>query len=339
MPTDPDPALEPQPQPEPDTGPQPEPGTGPGSAPGRSGPRRGLAWTALTLGCAALLVANLAVFLRAFVFDRDTFADAVAPRHPDETVINGLADTLSARIVSEPAVQDRIDDLVPHDNPLVEGVITSSAGDVIDAVLRQVLSSDAFRTVWRAAVERAHDTFVAVIEDDDREPVVLDLTRTLADVDRRLERRGIDLLDDATIDHVGRVVTVRRDQIDEVRTWLDLLQRYTVVIVIAALVLLAGAVALATERRRMLARVGVGIAVAMVVSGSAMRFAKHRLTGRIEVDVRRDAVASLWDRVFASLVHQTVVLLLVGLAIAVVAWLVGPGSRATALRRRVGVGR
>jgi uncharacterized membrane protein len=130
-------------------------------------------------------------------------------------------------------------------------------------------------------------------------------------------------------------VTVRRDQIDEVRTYLDLLQRYTAVLVIAALVLLAGAVALATERRRMLARVGVGVVVAMVVSGGAMRVAKHRLTGRIEVVVRRDAVASLWDRVFASLVHQTVVLLIIGVAIAVVAWLVGPGSRATALRHRV----
>jgi hypothetical protein len=328
--TDAEPAPEPAPEPGPEPGPEPEPG--------RSRLRRGLAWAALILGCLVLVVANLAVFLKAFVFDRDTFADAVAPRHPDETVIDGLAHTLSARIVNAPAVQDRIGDLTPRDNPLVEGVITNSAGDVIETVLRQVLSSDAFRTVWRTAVERAHDTFVAVIEDDDRQPIVLDLTQTLSEVDQRLERRGIDLLDDATIDDVGRVVTVRRDQIDEVRTYLDLLQRYTVVIVIAALVLLAGAVALATERRRMLARVGVGVVVAMVVSGSATRLAKHRLTGRIEVETRRDAVASLWDRVFASLVHQTVVLLIVGLAIAVVAWLAGPGTRATALRHRVRIG-
>jgi hypothetical protein len=58
--------------------------------------RTGLAWTALVLGCLALLLANLAVFLKAFVFDQDTFTDAVAPKQPDETVSNGLANTLSS---------------------------------------------------------------------------------------------------------------------------------------------------------------------------------------------------------------------------------------------------
>jgi uncharacterized membrane protein YjjP (DUF1212 family) len=173
--------------------------------------------------------------------------------------------------------------------------VLDSADEVIESVLRQVLSSDTFRTIWRGAVERAHTAFVRVIEDDDRQPVVLNLTQALSDIDQRLERRGIDLLDDATIDDIGQVVTVRRDQVDQVRTWLDLLQRFTLPLVLVAVALPAAAVALAlpTERRRMLLRVGVGVVIAMVVTGVALRIAKNRVTDRIEIDARRDAVASL----------------------------------------------
>jgi hypothetical protein len=289
--------------------------------------RRGLAWAALVLGCVALLLANLAVFLKAFVFDEDTFVDAVAPEKPDETVIDGLANTLSARIIDAPAVQDRITDLTPTDSPLVAGVVSDSARDLIDGALRQVLASDAFRTVWRGAVTRAHRELVDVIENDDREPIVLNLTQALSDVDQRLERRGIDLLDDSTIDDIGQVVTVRRAQVDEVRGYLDLLQRFTLPLVVLALALLAAAVALATERRRMLLFVGIGMVLAMVVTGIALRIARNQVTDRIEVEARRDAVASLWGRVFDNLVHQTVALVIIGLILVAVAWLTGPSRR------------
>jgi hypothetical protein len=296
--------------------------------------RRGLAWAALVVGCLALLLANLAVFLKAFVFDEDTFVDAVAPEKADETVIDGLADTLSSRIVDAPAVQDRLADLTPTDNPLVAGVVSDSARDLIDSALRTVLASDAFRSVWRGAVTRAHRELVDVIENDDREPIVLNLTQALSDVDQRLERRGIDILDDATIEDIGQVVTVRRSQVDEVRGYLDLLQRSTLPLVVLALGLLAAAVALATERRRMLLFVGVGMVLAMVVTGIALRIARNQVTDRIEVDARRDAVASLWGRVFDSLVHQTVALLVIGLVLVAIAWLIGQ-SPASTLRHRV----
>lgn len=289
----------------------------------------------LVLGCVVLLAANLAVFLRAFVFDRDTFVDAVAPRQPDEAVVDGLSDTLSIRIVEAPAVQRRIDELLPADNPLVAEVVTELADDAIASVLRDVLRSDAFRTVWRAAVERAHGAFVRVVEDRDREPVVLDLTRTLTEVDQRLEARGVDLLDEDTIADIGRVVTVRQDQIDEVRSGLDLLRRFTLPLALLAVALLAAAVALARDRRRMLLVTGVGVALTMALTAVALGIARDQIADRIEIDTRRAAVVSLWNRVVDTLVRQTVLLLVAGLALALVAWLLGPSNAAASLRRRL----
>ena len=195
-----------------------------------------LAWVALVLGCLVLLVANVAVFARTFVFDTDTFADALAPEQPDEDVIAGVADRLSDQIVTSTAVQDRIQELTPRDNALVAAAVTDAVEEIIDDTVSTVMQSGRFRDLWRDAVVRAHDRFVALVEGDDRQPVQLDLRATVERVDQSLEDRGIDLIDEATVEEVGDVVTLRRAQIDEVRGTVDLARRLAIALPIVALV-------------------------------------------------------------------------------------------------------
>lgn len=297
--------------------------------------RRGLAWVALLIACLLLLIGNLAVFARTLIFDTDAFADVVAPRHPDEDVIAGVGDTLSEKIVTSANVQDRIQELTPRDNALVAAVVANAAEDLIDNTVRAVVRSDAFRKVWRGIVERAHERFVALVEGDAREPVVLNLRPAVEQVDQRLEKRGIDLIDDATVAKVSDVVALRRSQIEDARKTVDTIRRLVVVVPIAAFVLIAAAVALAPDRRRMLARAGVGIVIAMVATGLAMRIARRVIIDRVEVDVRRQAVESLWGRLFETLIQQTVALAVLGLVIAFGAWLAGPSRLAVGLRTRV----
>jgi hypothetical protein len=297
--------------------------------------RRGLAWVALVLGCLVLLIGNLAVFARIVILDTDTFTDVVAPEQPDEDVIAGVADTLSDKIVTSTRVQDRIQELTPRDNELVAATVANAAENLIDNTVHAVLRSEQFRGVWHGVVARAHERFVALVEDDDREPVQLNLRPAVEQVDERLEARGIDLIDDATLDEVSEVVALRRSQIDDVRETVDLVRRLVVVLPIAAGVLIAAAVALAPDRRRMLARAGVGIVIAMLVTGLALRVVRRVITDRVEVDVRRQAVESLWGRLFETLFQQTAALAVLGLVIALGAWLAGPSRLAVGLRTGV----
>jgi hypothetical protein len=79
---------------------------------------------ALVQGCLVLLIANVAVFARTFVFDTDTFADTLAPEQPDEEVIAGVADTLSDQIVTATAGEHRVGGRSGR-----EGKGTDAAGD------------------------------------------------------------------------------------------------------------------------------------------------------------------------------------------------------------------
>jgi hypothetical protein len=289
----------------------------------------------VVLGCLVLLIANLAVFARILVFDTDTFADTLAPEQPDEEVIAGVADALSDQIVTATAVEDRIQELTPRDNALVAATAANAAENIIDNTVRTVMQSDRFRDLWRNVVERAHGQFVALVDGDTRQPVQLDLRPAVERVDQSLEDRGIDLIDDATIDEVGEVVALRRSQIDDVRESLDLAKSLVIALPIAAIVLIAAGVVLAPDRRRMLARAGVGIVVAMILTAVALRIVRRVITDRVEVDERRQAVESLWGRLFETLFQQTAALVALGLVIALGAWLAGPSRLAVRLRARV----
>jgi uncharacterized membrane protein YgcG len=118
-------------------------------------------------------------------------------------------------------------------------------------------------------VERAHGRFVALIEGDDRQPVLLDLRPAVERVDQSLEDRGIDLIDESRWNRSARSSPSGPSQIDDVRETVDLARRLVIALPIVALVLIAAAVALAPDRRRMMARAGVGIIVAMVLTAVA----------------------------------------------------------------------
>jgi hypothetical protein len=202
--------------------------------------------------------------------------------------------------------------------------------------VQTVLGNETFREVWREVVVRAHGRFVAIVEDDDREPVLLDLRQAVERVDQSLEGRGVDVIDDATVEEVGEVVALRRSQVNDFRDALDLVRRQVVALPVIAIVLIAAAVGLASDRRRMLARAGVGIVVTMALTAVALRIARRAVAERVEIDERRQAVESLWGRLFETLFQQTATLAAIGLVIALGAWLAGPSRLAVGLRARVG---
>ena len=104
--------------------------------------------------------------------------------------------------------------MTPRDNALVAAAVTNAARNVIENTVR----GGAERRVpgcVAGVVVGAHERFVALVEDDSSEPVSLNLRPVVEQVDTRLEQRGIDLIDDATLDDVSEVVVlaVRRSTV------------------------------------------------------------------------------------------------------------------------------
>jgi len=288
--------------------------------------RRIAAKVLLVLGCLLAVLANITVWLRLTALDTDRFVSTLEPLANDAQLDAGLAERLTDRIAERVDIEQRVENALPNDNPLVVATVTRLARTLVEDAIERVLRSDAFKTVWSDALRVSHERALDVIEGADGS-IALKLTDALERADKALEKRGLDLFDQKTVEDIDSIVVARSEQIQDVRKGVDLLRKLAVVLPIAAVVVLAAAVLLALDRRHMLALVGIGVAVSMVLTGIALRITRRYVFDRIEIDVRRRAAEDVWSALAQPLFRQTAVIVILGLVLAAGAWLAGPSAR------------
>ena len=132
----------------------------------------------------------------------------------------------------------------------------------------------------------------------------------------------------------GQVTILEADNLDtaqKITHWLEQIANFVWIFAVAAWV---GAIWLARGRRRQEVRsLGIGLVVVgvivLVVRWLAGKYVVDQL---VATDSMRPAVHNAWQIITQSLAAAGWVALVVGILVAVGAWLVGPGDRATAAR-------
>ena len=263
--------------------------------------RRYLPVTLLVLGCVAALLANLAVWAKTFAFDTESFVDALEPLATDEDVIDAVALQLTDRVMS----------LQPGDDPQLEALVKGT--------LNSVLESSAFLEIWTQAARTAHKEFVRFASTSGGDST-LDLDDVLTKVDALITASGRDILSPAQIERIDDVVVKTQGHLDLTLRIIDGIERAAVVLPFVAIALFAAALLVADDRRRTLARIGWGVAIAMVATVGLVFVARRDVLGLVDDDVYRRAVADVWDAVVHSLFVQTAVVFAVGAVLGLVMW-------------------
>jgi len=116
----------------------------------------------------------------------------------------------------------------------------------------------------------------------------------------------------------------------------DLMYSIRWVLMVLTLGLLIGAVALATDRRRIAMWIGGATVFAMLFSIVDVRYARSALTGGVEDPIQKAGAEAAWDIIFRGFVLQTWVVLVLGAVVVFVAWLMGDSDGAVTIRSAVG---
>ena len=135
-------------------------------------------------------------------------------------------------------------------------------------------------------------------------------------------------------ENFGTITIFEKQQLSTVQKAANLFNDLVYVIVFAAFLFIALAFAVAPDRRRIAVWVGLAIA------GFHGSFRATRASsGRQVVDIVRprnvDATQAVVSRVLSSYLAATLVAVLIGLTLALVAWLAGPSRSSVAIRSKV----
>jgi hypothetical protein len=312
--------------------------------------RRAGRWTAATvcllIACLLLPVAAIALWARTVVFDTDRYVATVAPLAHDPAIQNAVADRITdavfaavdiegftGRALNGLVAQGAPAELVMLRQPMVNGVRSFTRSQV-----GNVVGSAAFAQAWEQANRIAHTGLVAALKgtkggaiEVQNGTVSVNLGAFIAAIKPQLVAAGVPFADRIPAVNLSFPILQSDDipRIQRAAGWLDTL---AVPLVVLAFLLLAAAVWIAPRHRRMLAIVGFGTAATLLVVLGALAAGRTYYLGHLPQSSSTDAAAVVWDTLTRQFILRLQTVVVVGLVIALGAWVTGPGRLALALR-------
>lgn len=327
--------------------------------------RRRLVVALVVLTALLTFVSTIGVWGRGVLLNTDRWVATVGPLAHEEALTDALAvylvDQAAAAVdleaVAAEALPDRASGLAVPLASAVRSFLTEQA--------ERLLASDAFATAWVEANRVAHREVVRLLRGEDGAVaandgvVTLDLLPVVVRLLDRVEPFGVlpDGYESPDIDRstptdeaiaalsaeLGRdlpddfaqIEVFDSDTLAQAQDGVRILDRVVVLLVLLTVGLAVAAVVLSSDRRRTALQLGLGIVIALVLSGAVLTATTDYVVSLISDQTDRSAAASVMAQVLDSLQQIQRVALVVGLLLVVGAWAAGDRARALPVHRHL----
>jgi len=285
----------------------------------------------------SLVAANHAAWLVTTVVNTDTFVDTLAPLPKDPDVALALGEGIADSMFDSVEVGQKIADALPDGLAFLAVPVAQGLSNRVAGIATNIVQSDAFSTVWRAALTVAHRAATLFIRGVDTEVVstedgvvTLDLSEVAAPIYEQLDTLGFDVLDGTTPDLTIELFTVQSQ--GTVQSIVQLINSIRWVVLVLAIVLAVAVFVTAIDKRRATLWFGVATAAAMLFSLIDIRYLQSAVTSGITSPVQLRGVEAALDIAFSRFVLQSWIGLGLGLIIALGGWLASDSERAVSIR-------
>jgi hypothetical protein len=304
--------------------------------------RRILVAVLVVIGCVLAPISVIGLWARNTMLDTDQYVDTVGPLAKDPAIQKAVSDRVSKRLVSSVDIEGEIKAAFPRAESVAPSIASGFETFVREATLR-ITQSERFQRLWENANRRAHSRVIAVLEGEGTETVetrdgkvVINVGELTSLVKQRLGDRGVTIFERVEDKLPQQFVLFESEQLTKAQSGVRLLKRVTYALPILALLAFAAAIALSPNRRRTVLRAALGLAFGMALVLIVFNLARGRYLDAIERAGRsKDANAAAFDQVLEFLRLSLRTIFAIGLAVAVGAWLAGPGRLATRIREGV----
>ncbi|MGV9757277.1 hypothetical protein ACWDUC_15835 [Streptomyces tricolor] len=270
--------------------------------------RSALSAALIALSCLLVPFGTLAGWAAYGLADTGRYVTTMAPLAADPAVREAVVDTVGDDILR--AVDQHLD---------VRPVRGSVRPFVHDAV-RSFTHTRAFRMAWDTGNRVAHDAVLHALRAEDERPVTVDLAPVTAQVKRQLIRDHVPFAARIPVEHT-EVAVLPADRLTTLRKGYHVLEVAGFWLPVAAVAFAVGGIALAVRRRRAVAATALGTALGGALLVLALAVGRDLTLGDLPAGMSHPAAGAVYDALTGTLRTAAWLLLGLGLAVALTAWL------------------
>ncbi|WP_245205166.1 hypothetical protein [Kitasatospora sp. RG8] len=295
----------------------------------------------------------VASWTKSTITDTDRYVAMMAPLAKDPAIQAAVTNRVTDEIMKQIPVESLLSDIAPEDRPKLDALISKLSGPLTSGLtgfvhgqVERLVQSDAFATIWTTVNRQAHAAIDKMLTGEGggavqikNNTVVLDLAPVIDQVKTRLVDNGLTVA--AKIPQIHTDFTlVKSDAIPKVRTAFRLLDLIGFWLPVLTVLLAIAAVLLAVRRRRAAVTAALLMAAGALVLGIGLTAFRAIYLDKLPDGVDQAAAGALYDTLVRYLRSAVRVVVVLGLLVALGAWISGAGRRAGAVRGmwRAGLG-
>jgi hypothetical protein len=287
----------------------------------------------LSLGILALIPAGMLLWLNRTVVQPDSYIASVGPVIQQPAVQKAIQETAAKELSARVDVNQIVSQALPENAQMLVGPISAQVKNYTYSTIGTIVASPKFAEVWVKTNRQAQASFMKIANNSSGSPDINlgDLYTYISDSLQSTKLAG--LAGKQLPPSIGNIHIATVPALERIPHFVSVLNTWRWVMVGLAIGLLGLAVALAKDRRRMFIWVGFGIIGAVIVTLVIVRITRGVMLGQITDTTYNQAAVAVWQTILNPFLIQISVTALLGLAIAMTGWLLGPGKVAAGTRR------
>jgi hypothetical protein len=328
--------------------------------------RRVLAGIALVLACLSILVTTMAVWTHQVALNTNRFTSLIGDVVDDPAVTDPISRRISVQVVDALGVQTRLEARLPDAIKPLAGALTAAVTERIDQRLRVALQNPRIQNALVGAMSFTHTQLVRLLRGQsdvvgivdgyltlDVFPVVDAALRelqsmglipaaveipdlTAPDAPEVLAQRLESALGVTLPPDFGTIQLMPAERLATARTVVRVFDLVVILLVALSAILVALALWLARDRRRMLIYLGLGTLVAFLLARLAMNAVENAVVGGIADGDVAGAMRTVVDTTLQDLRGVTVLIVIATIILVIAAYLWGRPRWAVATASYVG---
>jgi hypothetical protein len=321
--------------------------------PRASGRRRVLSGFVLLLACLTILVTTIAVWTHQVALNTDRFTSLVRNAVTEPAVTDPIATRISAQVVDALDIQTRLEARLPDAIKPLAGALEAAVADRIDARLKLALRDPRLQDALLQTVSFSHAQLVRLLRGEtDVVSVVdgyltLDVFPVVGAALTELQSMGLIpanvQLPDLTAPEAPDVLAQRLDsalgvtlppdfgtirlmpaaRLATAQTVVRVFDLIVILLIVLSALLVALALWLAPDRRRMLIYLGIGVVIAFLLARLAMNAARNAIIGGIADGDVAGAARTIVDSTLRDLRGVTALIIIATVVVVIAAYLWG----------------